>query len=55
MVGDTSFDMAMAVSAGVHAIGVAWGYHDASALVACGAEVVVEDFPALRALLDVAA
>jgi phosphoglycolate phosphatase len=28
MIGDTSFDMAMARAAGVTAIGVAWGYHD---------------------------
>ena len=55
MVGDTSFDMAMAVAAGAHPVGVAWGYHDASALVACGAEVVVEDFEALRALLEIGA
>ena len=54
MVGDTSFDMAMAVSAGVHPVGVAWGYHDAEVLVASGAEVVLQDFVALRALLGVA-
>ena len=29
MIGDTSFDMAMARAAGVRAIGVAWGYHTA--------------------------
>jgi phosphoglycolate phosphatase len=52
MIGDTTFDMAMAVAAGVRPIGVAWGYHDPAALVACGAEVVVDDFAALRALLD---
>ena len=28
MIGDTSFDMAMARAAGATAIGVAWGYHD---------------------------
>ena len=54
MVGDTSFDMVMAVSAGVHPVGVAWGYHEAPSLVACGAEVVVRDFASLRTLLDVA-
>lgn len=32
MIGDTSFDMQMARSAGVHAIGVSWGYHPVSAL-----------------------
>ena len=28
MIGDTSFDMEMAAAAGVHGIGVSWGYHD---------------------------
>jgi phosphoglycolate phosphatase len=41
MIGDTAYDMAMAVSAGVRAIGVAWGYHDAEELRAAGAEHVV--------------
>ena len=27
MIGDTSYDMAMAVAAGAHPLGVAWGYH----------------------------
>ena len=51
MVGDTCFDMAMAVTACVRPIGVAWGYHDAAALIACGAEMLVHDFAELRALL----
>lgn len=38
MIGDTSFDMAMARAAGVAAIGVAWGYHDAEELRAAGAD-----------------
>lgn len=38
MIGDTAYDMAMAVAAGVRAIGVAWGYHDAAELRAAGAE-----------------
>ena len=37
MIGDTSFDMAMARAAGVTAIGAAWGYHDAQELLAAGA------------------
>ena len=28
MIGDTEYDMQMAQSAGVHALGVSWGYHD---------------------------
>lgn len=51
MIGDTSFDMAMARAAGVRAIGVAWGYHDAEALLESGAERVVADFAALRLAL----
>lgn len=42
MIGDTSFDMEMAKSAGVVAIGVAWGYHAADELIAAGADRVAE-------------
>lgn len=40
MIGDTSFDMAMAKAAGVTAIGVAWGYHGAEELLAAGADYI---------------
>lgn len=40
MIGDTTFDMAMARAAGVTAIGVTWGYHGAAELVAAGAHHV---------------
>ncbi len=40
MIGDTSFDMAMAYSAGVRAYGVAWGYHEADELSEAGAQAV---------------
>ena len=40
MIGDTSFDMAMAVNAGVRALGVAWGYHEHSELIEAGADRV---------------
>ena len=42
MIGDTSFDMEMAVAAGVRAIGVAWGYHEAHELREAGAVAVAE-------------
>ncbi|MGQ0588350.1 MAG: HAD-IA family hydrolase [Sphingosinicella sp.] len=42
MIGDTSFDMAMARAAGVTAIGVGWGYHDAEDLRRAGAHHIVE-------------
>ena len=40
MIGDTSFDMAMAVNAGVRALGVAWGYHEHGELIEAGADRV---------------
>ena len=40
MIGDTSYDMAMARAAGVTAVGVAWGYHDADTLRRAGAHHV---------------
>lgn len=51
MIGDTSFDMEMAVNAGALAIGVAWGYHPVEELKAAGATVVVDNYTSLLALL----
>jgi phosphoglycolate phosphatase len=51
MIGDTSYDMAMARAAGVRAIGVAWGYHTADELVAAGADAVADHARELPALL----
>lgn len=48
MIGDTSFDMEMAVNARVGAIGVAWGYHPMEELIGAGADVVVKSFAELR-------
>jgi phosphoglycolate phosphatase len=42
VVGDTSFDMAMAAAAGTAPIGAAWGYHDAEELIEAGAVAVAE-------------
>jgi phosphoglycolate phosphatase len=50
MIGDTSYDIAMAHNARVRAIGVAWGYHDPAELTAEGADAVAthpSDLPAL--------
>ncbi len=47
MVGDTSYDMAMARAAGVAGLGVGWGYHDGAALMQAGARRVLPDFAAL--------
>jgi phosphoglycolate phosphatase len=40
MIGDTAYDMQMARGAGVRGIGVDWGYHPPSELLAAGAEWV---------------
>lgn len=42
MLGDTSFDMAMARAAGVRPIGVSWGYHPVAALREAGAGIVLD-------------
>lgn len=47
MIGDTSYDMAMARAGGVRAVGVAWGYHPPEELVAAGAHIVVDQVDAL--------
>jgi phosphoglycolate phosphatase len=47
MIGDTSYDMEMARAAGVHAIGVAWGYHPQQLLECSGAHAVVSGFAEL--------
>jgi len=52
MIGDTSFDMLMARSIGVAAIGVGWGYHGTNELLASGASRVVETAAALRSALE---
>lgn len=52
MIGDTSFDMVMARSIQVAAIGVDWGYHQPSELIASGAARVVTSAEALGAALE---
>ena len=42
IVGDTSYDMVMAVAAGAAGIGVCWGYHEPQDLVAAGARGVAK-------------
>ena len=51
MIGDTSFDMLMARSAGVRGLGVAWGYHAPAELVASGALTVADTVAALEIAL----
>ncbi|PZN96070.1 MAG: haloacid dehalogenase [Alphaproteobacteria bacterium] len=52
IIGDTVFDMAMGANAGVRAIGVDWGYHDAAELIDAGAVGVALDSAHLRRLID---
>jgi len=52
LIGDTSFDMVMARSAGARAIGVTWGYHSTDMLRSSGAERLVSDADGLLAAMD---
>ncbi|WP_419902473.1 HAD-IA family hydrolase [Kiloniella sp.] len=48
MIGDTTYDIEMARSAGVTAVGVSWGYHTNNQLFQAGAHTIVnscEDLP----------
>ena len=47
MIGDTSFDMEMAVAAGAKPLGVGWGYHAPDILTAAGAISIAMDSNAL--------
>ncbi len=54
LIGDTSYDILMAVAAGTGALGVAWGYHPPEELTAAGAShiaAVAGDIPGLVAEL----
>jgi phosphoglycolate phosphatase len=52
MIGDTVYDIEMAVAAGARAIGVAWGYHTPEELLAAGAEAVATTPAKLGEMLD---
>ncbi|MDZ4274960.1 MAG: HAD-IA family hydrolase [Erythrobacter sp.] len=54
MIGDTSFDMAMARGAGVRAVGVAWGYHAPHELLEHGAFSVASNIRELAEALEAA-
>ena len=43
MIGDTTFDIQMALNAGVGALGVSWGYHAGNRLRQAGAHAVVDE------------
>ncbi len=52
MIGDTTFDMEMALNAGTLAVGVAWGYHETEELLATGAHAVAGAFHELPAAVE---
>ncbi|WP_438726686.1 HAD-IA family hydrolase [Parasphingorhabdus sp. DH2-15] len=52
VIGDTSFDMEMAINANVRAIGVDWGYHDMQELLDSGAEKVAKSMDELFDILQ---
>lgn len=52
MIGDTSYDMLMAVAARTKGVGVSWGYHPVSELRAAGAHAVIDHFDALAGVLS---
>lgn len=54
VIGDTSFDMAMALSAGVRAVGVSWGYHETADLKRAGAHAIASHPSDLAKLLEAA-
>ena len=51
MIGDSNFDMEMAVAAGVAPVAVSWGFQSVPALKAAGAAHVIEDWAALPGLI----
>lgn len=52
MIGDTGFDMAMGRNAGVHTLGVSWGFHTADEINQGGAHELHHDFETLGQALD---
>ena len=48
MIGDTTYDIEMAVSAGARAVGVSWGVHEADELRGAGAHRIVDSFGEVR-------
>lgn len=52
MVGDTTFDIEMALAAGIGAVGVGWGYHDPYQLHLFGAHHIINRFDELTGVID---
>ena len=54
VIGDTAFDMQMAIAAGADAIGVGWGYHPTEELIEAGAGAVAKRASEITGLLALA-
>jgi phosphoglycolate phosphatase len=52
LIGDTTYDIEMAVNAGAYAFGVDWGYHASTELSSAGAGRVLTHFDELSPALD---
>lgn len=52
VIGDTTYDIEMAVAAGCRSLGVTWGYHGADALAAAGADRLVASFGEVPGAVD---
>jgi phosphoglycolate phosphatase len=52
IIGDTVYDVEMAINAGARAIGVSWGYHAPDTLLAAGAVAVAETMDELASLME---
>ncbi len=52
IIGDTHFDMSMGKAAGVHAIGVDWGFHSFDEVKAGGADIMVSTMTELSGALN---
>jgi phosphoglycolate phosphatase len=52
MIGDTRFDIEMGRNAGVHTLGVSWGFHTVDEIAEAAAHEVHHDFATLNTALD---
>jgi phosphoglycolate phosphatase len=52
MVGDTEYDLQMAINAGAHSLAVSYGVHDVGRLLACGPLACLESLNAIPGYLE---
>lgn len=52
MIGDTTYDIQMALAAKVGALGVTWGYHPRDELADVGAHLIIDDYSEMPGALD---